>query len=378
MTSCTTQPQHLIVSTEPCTAKADETALDWLLYQQNGTTEKPRTMRQRADAFFCFSSTASTSIGSHGSNNKMNLNYGTGISFVDEVFRSQNMSMKQKSGEGMFLEISGSGQTGKTFLMLQLAASYLLATDIDYEGMKDSLKIQDQFSYFGFVHSSAPPNVVIFDLEYGIVLEQLVIIIRAMILRAIESDENDDQHVQKVDRCIVRLLGRINIVRPRDNSDLVSALESLRFSLDSTQKAVDKESAAPLLLLIDSIGAFEQRDHMLEVLGNPSCPSKNSSNSSRRNGLSGAGDFKRQLQRLRNCTNQKIAIFATRYTGRYTSSLNKVVTHRLCLDRVKHGTPEERSGFSFVALYSTGSTYSKMDVCSPFSIRNNAGIVTTV
>lgn len=323
------------VATSPT---AHETALDWLL---DKNLNNGRSMLQRAQDFLCQQNSQENTVNTTEQNNQQRA--GTGISFMNHVLRSNTNHNKQ-----IFCEISGKTGCGKTILLLHLAASYLLATDVGDIGAEPEYEAQIRSQQFGNLGRSGAPKVVIFDTELGLHIERLAFIVRSCVLRHANMNDSSCQ----IEDTVARLLGRVHIARPHDNLGLVANLESLRHVLDGAECSsfahysdtnVQFKRAAPLMILFDSLNAFEFRDRMLEEL-----------NGSRRNGLSGSMDVLRQLQRLQS--NHSVVVFATRHQRKTTGNKigntlwGKSVTHRVCLDRAKPGTSEASAGFDFVAL----------------------------
>ena len=410
-------------ATEVYTAEPDESALEWLLYDgEGGSGRRPLSLSERADAFFMrgkygkeYNPQVSTDEQQqqqqceHESYSRIGeCQIGTGISFVDKVLRHNAEMMHRRCSNkegrkesGIFFEISGKSGTGKTMLLIHLAASYLIATDdleshIHYDHEGNDLFVEakrSSYSYFGIqAGRMEPPKVVMLDMEYGIRIECIASIVKSCVSNHISSRGLNEK---QVDDRFVRILGRINIVQPRDNTDLVCVLESLRFSLDKS-KSVNGIStiqnrrdlklfnsnrvghSPPLLLMIDGVGAFEFKDRMLEELTGGLLK--------RSSGLSGAPDFVRQLQRLRDSHN--IEIFTTKHTPKPFGGISKknsnanassvllgnLVTHRIVLDPSNEGTQEANAGFQFVAVQQQHDQGRSNFAVTPFSL-TSGGVV---
>jgi len=165
----------------------------------------------------------------------------------------------------------------------------------------------------------------------------------------------------------------------------VPFLQSIRKQHPSASSQKNKDNPSPpIMLIIDSLNTFQYHDQMLEDLTEVT-PTQNtnisdplninqgsstyknySSNTKRKNGsgLSGRNDFLRQLERFLQSQNRNIILIATKSMSskhsnnntnnsyyRSKDPWNKLVTHRVCLDRVKMGTDEQKLGYEFVALF---------------------------
>jgi len=308
----------------------EETAFEW--FQRSKSISSPV-----ANATNAFLSRRGRGRG-YNWNEPSSIPEGTGISFMDQIFKSSD----KKNGNIVF-EISGGSGSGKTTLATSLAASYISATSLlDESETNTSITSVTQL-----------PKIVILDAEYGIHIPILASSVRAAIIRRYQKRSDGQSVLSAMDRStrkeemeiedeIASALARIHICHPRNcGIGFVSTLEVIRHALDAQSNISN-----PIMIIIDSLGAFEQRERMMEES---------------RSGLSGRGDFIRQLGRLLRA-NKNVMVFAT-LTGNYQEdSWNKLVTHKVSLERVKSGTLEEREGFEFVALLND------CNVVVPFSV----------
>lgn len=314
---------------------------------------------------------------------------GTGIEFVDKALTNH-----RRINDDIVFEIIGRTRTAKTKILQVLAANYAAATStLSMAEMIVGMNHQ--------VDATKLVNVpiVILDPEHAIDFQELLGLVRVAILRKwnktndlrqcyqrISLVENNGYHFylqepcaendgggneyEKIEKDIQFALGRIHIVRPKDMSHgYVSALESIQQSLDEMkQTCFGGKSMPPVLLLFDSmLSAFQMSNKFLESLPNG-------------NGLSGLNDFLRQLKKLRN--GHETMIFATRtctgdvsnqWRRSHCDGWNKLVTHRISIQKSVTGSLEERSGYDLVAIGHGPNG----DVCGPpipFSVTSR-GIV---
>mmetsp|Transcript_40490 Transcript_40490/g.47388 ORF Transcript_40490/g.47388 Transcript_40490/m.47388 type:complete len:512 (+) Transcript_40490:98-1633(+) len=349
----------------------------------------------------------------------LDFDEGTDIQFIDEILKSAMVTShyfpdtgclsssvsadfsrkrkrdkkvtKRKNKLGIFFEISGSKCTGKTTLLISLAASYLTKTFVLHD---DSLNPPCQAPNIYHHSMQTLPLVVLFDTESGIHIPALVNAVRAAVLRKYRSSNfapeynnkesiRDGPSTNMIETEIAINLSRIHLCRPCDNFDLICAFEALRNSLEVKenekvdinnpllfQRRIDK-SRAPVMILLDSISSFEKRDKMMEDMKSKKGES----------GLSGSTDLIRQVKRFLERFPDSI-VFATRrnnfgslahgklkkhskvFGNGLTDGWSKMSTHRVCLKAVAPGTLEERNGFKFVA---TSNLQQNIMAC-PFSI----------
>jgi hypothetical protein len=301
------------------------------------------------------------------------------------------MNHRSKSKDNIVFEIIGRANTAKTKVLQVLAANYAAATSII--SMSQIVGLSDQNdANLGNV------PIVIFDPEHAVDFRELVGLVRVAIFRKWNSTSdlrqcyermslvqgNDCQYLQEpcadgwenfgmeygdIEKDIQFALGRIHIVRPKDVSHgYVSALESIQQSLDHIRETsfADK-SMPPVLLLFDSmLSAFQMSTKMLESLPNGS-------------GLSGLNDFIRQIKKLRN--GHETIIFTTRTcTGDVSNhwrsncdGWNKIVTHRISIQKSVMGSSEKKAGYDLVAIgHSQNGDFEGRPI--PFSVTSR-GIV---
>jgi hypothetical protein len=298
---------------------------------------------------------------------------GTGINFIDQILESRKLTSQ------IALEIVGKTKTGKTKLLMVLAANYAAATSVACMGPIHNFIGHDQM---------AP--VVIFDPNYSIDFEEVVGMVRVAVLRRwnatsefrqcfkifvrnqsdsedlmepmAEGAERDDS--QDIEKDILSVLNRIHIVRPNDiSSGYIAALESLRQALDKISAENQGTSFPPVLLLFDSVlSAFQLSNKMQEALPNGI-------------GLSGKNEFLRQVKRLK--AKHSIILVSTRTTTGETTvqsrsscpRWDKMTTHSIAIMKSAVGSPEESEGYDFVALSNHGG--SKHALINPFSVTSN-------
>ena len=158
---------------------------------------------------------------------------------------------------------------------------------------------------------------------------------------------------------LLKSLNQTSFHNPSTSSTMPSSSSPLH-----TSPASNKSPCPPIMLIIDSLNVFESTNRMLEQT---------------QSGLSGKHDFVRQLQRLLQSQPRNIIVVATTQTqsksdiastsnantSTNTNTMmdpwNKCVTHRISLERVKTGTPEEQQGYEFVALFSKQSSHASGD-----------------
>ena len=344
----------------------------------------------------------------------------TNTSFIQD--EHNKISTKTAQPNNIVLEIAGGTGMGKTALSLSLASSYIAATS-------NLLLPRIPNGYNALRPPPITPQVIILDSEYGVHTCNLVSSVRASMIRFWEKQKlqqnqywNDESVLEKE---ILSSLSRIHISHPRDaGHGFVSCLEAIRSTLDeirdkerkqlqkqrvlfasqnnnminrrieesstfqipflesAKQKKLNEESqtalrtpSPPIMLIIDSLNAFEYTDCMLEEIHNSSIAATTTTTSSNRNysiivnkkiqsGLSGKNDFSRQLLRFLKSQNRNIIVVATKSIPNSYSTISsllpnssygdslwrKCVTHNVSLQRVSVGTNEEKMGYEFVAL----------------------------
>ena len=354
---------------------------------------------------------------------------GTGITFIDQLILqyqkkqhkqqqhkqqqqiqhpSKNIQhsykdYKNQNNKSNVIEILGRSSTGKSQILMSLAANYVASTTCNF--IPSNIITNNNFimeSSSSSTSSTMSPIVIIIDPEHSIHVHQLKNYIVSALLRrwnatdsfrhnyqsiamssssttttAIPHDQNNNtpsspSSMHLLDQQVLDALDRIHIIRPTDVSNgYVATLECLYQSLHelyhtSSSSSSSLSSPPPIMLLMDSVvSAFDATDKMYESMGV---------------GLSGRHEFIRQLKRLQQSFD--IELIATRtirggvgggggasntntvsssisnhgYSNyNYNSSLdgwNKMITSRITLEKALSGSQEMNNGFPFVAITS--------------------------
>jgi len=280
------------------------------------------------------------------------------------------------------IEIRGASGTGKTSLLLSLAANYIASTSFSCFDISCKDEEESNHCFGSSLHSTSPPPVVILDSEHDVHIPNVAVAVRHAVLRRWNEttlirknmsskqqqvpEEEDEWKL--IDAEIQQSLGRIHIIQPRDyTTGFIPTLESLRFSLDQAAADTTKEDIArpPLMVLMNSLSTFDALDQMYESLPTTTSSSTSVINDKKfkQSGLSSQNEFYRQLSRL-YYSHDVILVGTTRQSSSSSSSASTptkkmmkkkngwsdLVTHTLLLEKVIPGTREDMDGIDFVAL----------------------------
>lgn len=308
-TSTSTSDQNLTStasfrSVRSCTLPRIESARSWLdrsrHFVAKALEELDGSPRSVAHAFLCRHRPTSTTPS------------GTGVAFVDCM-----LSIKNERRDSVIFEIAGRPDTGKTWTLLVLAASYLVQTASAHPNRIDG------------GNSTLWPPVIILDAECGIHMPHLIHALQSAILLRNSPSEDVQSALQQE---IAFHLGRVHWVPLPTKEDIPLLLEVMRPALLS--KSVFD---APPMLIIDAVNSFESSDKIQPDLGVPS-----------------THEVMRQLDRLLQACQRDIIIFASRIITSNASSNNttdlwkrRFVTHTVTLERRNDTT----FGTEFVAIF---------------------------
>jgi len=200
------------------------------------------------------------------------------------------------------------------------------------------------------------------------------------------KQERYDHDWYYIEKMVSSCLDRIHIIHPTSNLQIIASLELIRHSLDQRMYTRNNNKTdvkhlpsistpipnVPNMIVMDSFfTCFENIDKRMEDLpssihteANTSTTTTTSTMSLEKSGLSGRNDIVRQIKRL--CARHSLFVVTSRtvrgdginphtripyyYAQDYLESWNKLVTHRLHVDRVIENSKEDQEGFTFVAL----------------------------
>ena len=321
---------------------------------------------------------------------------GTGISFLDSILINQSLNDRSKQSNDFsdksnkrIVELTGKSGTGKTRVLMTLAANFVAATSTLFL-RKDAL-LGTRDNDMSNDENYSMPQVVIIDPEFGVHLDILEHLVRIALIRRWNvteklrnrlceesshtnvsnvSIENQGTDLLLFERELSSALQRVHIYHPRDVAgEYVATLECIHQSLDRREEGHQHSMSQPgpttLLLMDSTISAFEHVDKMYDSL-----PSGQ--------GLSGRIEFIRQLDRI--TSKHDVVVLATRNTrGKNVGGpsscegWNKIVTERVPIKRVIPGTKEDKEGFTFVALIPERSKPNDLNCTgfTPFSITDD-------
>jgi hypothetical protein len=253
---------------------------------------------------------------------------GTGVAFVDCM-----LSIKNEHRSNVIFEIAGRPETGKTWTLLVLAASYLVQT-------------ATRPNRNGGENSDVWPPVIILDAECGMHMPHLINALQSAILVVQRLPSSEDHgHVQSaIQQEIAFHLGRVHWVPLTTKEEIPLLFEVMRPALLS-KSAFD----APPMIIIDAINSFESSDKIQPDLGVPS-----------------THEVMRQLDRLLQACQQDIIIFASRIITSNASSTTtdlwkrRFVTQTVTLERHNDTTSQNE----FVAIFPSTAKHSPL----PFRI----------
>ena len=268
---------------------SNESALAWLQRSRGHLASTLANLdgspRSAANAFLCKT---------HVDGEQQKQQDGTGIVFIDEVFRYHHSHVHRSSSSNnnisndnmVVFEIAGRHETGKTTTLLALAASYLVKTSPDkqqqafptiepsnslwnpHENARDSWSPEDKVE---------PPSIIILDSDYGVHIPHLVSTIRAAVLHKWQTQEHpcsqpDQQHLfattanlsnnamntnpfdihgkeeylmaYRLEDEVAHLLSRIHLVRIQTKDDFSIVFELLRHALDQARQVQHNQQYA--------------------------------------------------------------------------------------------------------------------------------------
>jgi len=283
-----------------------ETAYDWLQRskKRRAREKTPRDSSSAAWSFF-----------------RNTKSKGTGIAFVDAALRPQTgMDPRRFSAKDSFQSlpvIDIRGDVGKTWTLMTIAARFIVTTrpsqfrvavPVDQDGdevLPDSSR--DQQSIDSSSDLLALPHVIIFDSKGDIVTPKLAHIVRSTLLRLSKCSQFQFEEEM---RCC---LERIHVSTASDITEWPAILELLRYKLKPLK------DQHPTLILWDgflSEPTVDNEASRMEVI--------------------------RQVARLlQEC---QVVLVTTSSTRKRINEWEKLVTHRIRLERKNQSTTNTNAG----------------------------------